>query len=142
MPTSPGPSTSNNWGWADILKKVFIHVELGLLHKNELSSLSVTRVTTHSKIWVTTHSKQEVSTTTQKRIEHNSSRECFQKDHKRSSWENREKLDWAWTKIWLIECVNILSYLSLLNMASMLSRVMILLDRSSSISVREMIFFF
>jgi hypothetical protein len=23
MPTSPGPSTSNNWGWADIFKKTF-----------------------------------------------------------------------------------------------------------------------
>jgi hypothetical protein len=112
MPTSPGPSTSNNWDWADILKRVFTLVELGPLHKNGLSSLSVTRVTTHSKIWVTTHSKQEVSTTTQKRVEHNNSRKYFQEDHEGSSWENREKLDWVWTKIWLIECINILSYLS------------------------------
>jgi hypothetical protein len=33
MPTSPGPSTSNNWGWADIFKKGFTLVELGPLEK-------------------------------------------------------------------------------------------------------------
>jgi hypothetical protein len=77
MPTSPGPSTSNNWGWADILKIIFTLIELGPLHKNGLPSLSVTRVTTHSK--------QEVSTTTQKGVDHNSSRECFQEDHEGSS---------------------------------------------------------
>jgi hypothetical protein len=49
MPTSPGFPTSNNWGWAEILKNSFILVELGPLHKNGLSSLSVTRVITHSK---------------------------------------------------------------------------------------------
>jgi hypothetical protein len=49
MPTSPGLPTSNNWGWAEILKNSFILVELGPLHKNGLSSLSVTRVITHSK---------------------------------------------------------------------------------------------
>jgi hypothetical protein len=48
-------------------KNNFTLVELGPLHKNELPSLSVTRVTTHSKRvsdntlknkkWVTTHSK-------------------------------------------------------------------------------------
>jgi hypothetical protein len=38
-------------------KNSFTLVELGLLHKNWLPSLSVTRVTTHSKRWVTTHSK-------------------------------------------------------------------------------------
>jgi hypothetical protein len=59
-------------------------------------------------MWVTTHSKQEVSTTAQKGVEHNNSKDCFQEDHEGSSWENREKLDWAWTKIWLIECINIL----------------------------------
>jgi hypothetical protein len=47
MPTSPGLSTSNNWGWAETLKNSFTLVELGPLHKNELPSLSVTRVTTH-----------------------------------------------------------------------------------------------
>jgi hypothetical protein len=57
MPTSPGLSTSNNWGWAEALKNSFTLVELGPLHKNGLSSLSVIRVTTHSKRWVTTHSK-------------------------------------------------------------------------------------
>jgi hypothetical protein len=49
MSTSPELPTSNNWGWAETLKNSFTVVELGLLHKNELSSLSVTRVTTHSK---------------------------------------------------------------------------------------------
>jgi hypothetical protein len=72
-----------------------------------------------------------VSTTTQKRVEHNNSRKYFQEDHEGSSWENREKLDCAWTKKWLIECINILSYFSLLNMASKLSRVIILLDGST-----------
>jgi hypothetical protein len=47
MPTSPGLLTSNNWGWAEILKINFTLVELGHLHKNRLSNLSVTRVTTH-----------------------------------------------------------------------------------------------
>jgi hypothetical protein len=51
--------TSNNWGWAEILKNSFTLVELGPLHKNGLQRLSVTRVTIHSKRWVTTHSKQE-----------------------------------------------------------------------------------
>jgi hypothetical protein len=41
---------------------------------------------------VTTHSKQEASTTAQKGVEHNSSRKYFQKNHKGSSWENKEKL--------------------------------------------------
>jgi hypothetical protein len=46
---------SNIWGWDGILKKVFTLVELSPLHKNGLPSLSITRVTTHSK--------QEASTT-------------------------------------------------------------------------------
>jgi hypothetical protein len=49
MPTSPGLPTSNNWGWAETLKNSFILVELGPLHKNGLSSLSITRVITHSE---------------------------------------------------------------------------------------------
>jgi hypothetical protein len=57
MPTSPELSTSNNWGWAEILKTSFTLVKLGPLHKNGLSSLSIIRVTTHQKRWVTTHSK-------------------------------------------------------------------------------------
>jgi hypothetical protein len=80
-----------------------------------------------------------VSTTAQKGVEHNSSRERFQEDHEWSNWENRKKLDWAWTKILLIERINILSYLSLLNMTNKLSGVMILLDGSDYMSVREMI---
>jgi hypothetical protein len=57
MSTSPELSTSNNWDWADTLENSFTLVELDPLHKNRLSSPSVTRVTTHSKRWVTTHSK-------------------------------------------------------------------------------------
>jgi hypothetical protein len=74
MPTSPGPSTSNNWVWAETLKNSFTLVEFGLLHKNGMPSLSVTRVTIHSKMWVTTHSKQKVSDNTLKKGEHYSSR--------------------------------------------------------------------
>jgi hypothetical protein len=62
--------------------------------------------------WVTTHSKI-MSTTTQERVEHNSSRRSWEEDHEGSSWENREKLYWVWTKNWLIECINILIFLSL-----------------------------
>jgi hypothetical protein len=49
MPTSPGPSTSNNWDSTETLKNSFILVELDPLYKNELPTLSVTKVTTHSK---------------------------------------------------------------------------------------------
>jgi hypothetical protein len=49
IPTSPGVSTSNNWDWVNILKNSFTPVEFDPLHKNELSSLSVIRLTTHSK---------------------------------------------------------------------------------------------
>jgi hypothetical protein len=72
-----------------------------------------------------------------KRVEHNSSRRSWEEDHGGSSWENREKLDRAWTKNWLIECINILIFLSL-NIASKLSGVMILLDWYFY-SLREMI---
>jgi hypothetical protein len=47
MHTSLGLPTSNNWGWAEILKTNFTLIELGPLYKNELPSLSVIRVTTH-----------------------------------------------------------------------------------------------
>jgi hypothetical protein len=47
MPTSPGLPTSNNWDWTEIVKISFTLVELGPLHKNGLSSLSITRVITH-----------------------------------------------------------------------------------------------
>jgi hypothetical protein len=49
-------------------KNSFTLVDFGSLYKNGLLSLSVTRVTTHSKIWVTTHSKQEVSHNTLKKV--------------------------------------------------------------------------
>jgi hypothetical protein len=54
MPTSLGLSTSNKWGWAKTLKNSFTLVELGPLHKNGLPSLSVIRVTTHSRKMSTT----------------------------------------------------------------------------------------
>jgi hypothetical protein len=47
MSTSLGLSISNNWGWAETLKNNFTLVEFGPLHKNELPSLSITRVITH-----------------------------------------------------------------------------------------------
>jgi hypothetical protein len=95
MPTSPGPSTSNNWGWADILKKVFTLVELGPLQKWNAKPISNKEWQhtqkgewqhTQNKKWVTTHSRKG---------EHYSSREFFQEDHEGSSWENRKKQDWA-----------------------------------------------
>jgi hypothetical protein len=63
MPTSPELLTSNNWDWVETLKNSFTLVKLGHLHKNEILSLSVIRMTLHSKIWVTTHSKQRWVTT-------------------------------------------------------------------------------
>jgi hypothetical protein len=74
-----------------------------------------------------------MSTTAQERVEHNNSRRSWEEYHERSSWENRENLEWTWTKIWLIKCINILSYLSLLNMTSKLSGIIILLDEFSPI---------
>jgi hypothetical protein len=66
MSTSPGLSTSNNWGWTETLKNSFTLVELGPLYKNELPNLSVTRVTTHSKQEVSDNTlKKNVSTTAQ-----------------------------------------------------------------------------
>jgi hypothetical protein len=47
MHMSPGLPTSNNWSWAETLKNSFTLIELGPLYKNGLSSLSVTKVTTH-----------------------------------------------------------------------------------------------
>jgi hypothetical protein len=83
MPTSPGLPTSNNWDWAETLKNSFTLVELGPLHKNGQSSLSITRVTTHSKKWVTTHSKQEVSDNTLKKGERYSSIKVYKKSRSR-----------------------------------------------------------
>jgi hypothetical protein len=102
-------------------------------------------VTTHSKLeWQHTQKgwalqlKKELSTTAQERVKHNSSRKYFQEDHEGSSWENREKLDWAWIRIWLNWVYQNLDFLSLsLNMASKLSGVMILLDGSGSFLERD-----
>jgi hypothetical protein len=76
-------------------KNNFTLVELDPLHKNGLSSQSVTRVTTHSKRWVTTHSKTRSEWQYTQKGEHYSSRKYLQEDHEGSSWENREKLGWA-----------------------------------------------
>jgi hypothetical protein len=48
-------------------------------------------------MWVTTHSKQEVSDNTLKKKVSTTAQKRFTRrvDHKRSSWENEEKLDWA-----------------------------------------------
>jgi hypothetical protein len=56
-------------------------------------------VTTHSKKnkWQYTQKGKHYSS---KRVEHYSSRKRLQEDHEGSSWENREKLDWTWTRIY------------------------------------------
>jgi hypothetical protein len=75
MPTSSGLSTSNNWDWVETLKNSFTLVKLGPLYKNGLSSISVTRVTTHSKQNMSGNTlKKKVSTTAQemftRRVDH------------------------------------------------------------------------
>jgi hypothetical protein len=76
MPTSLGPSTSNYWGWADILKRVFTLVELGPLKKwaakpignksdNTLKRVSDNTLKTRSE-WQ--HTQEKVSTTTQDNV--------------------------------------------------------------------------
>jgi hypothetical protein len=74
MPTSPGPSTSNNWGWADILKRVFTLVELDPLQKwaakpiGNKSDNTLKKVSDNTlKRRVTTHSRK-VSTTAQENV--------------------------------------------------------------------------
>jgi hypothetical protein len=52
MPTSPGPLTSNNWGWADILKSGFTLVELGPLQKWAVKPISNKSDNTLKKGWV------------------------------------------------------------------------------------------
>jgi hypothetical protein len=83
MPTSPGPSTSNNWGWADIFKKGFTLVELGPLQKwaakpidnksdNTLKNMSDNTLkkmsdnTLKKDEWQ--HTQEKVSTTAQKNV--------------------------------------------------------------------------
>jgi hypothetical protein len=95
MPTSPGPL--QKWAAKPIGNKSYNtlkKVSDNTLKKGEWQ---------HTQMWVITHSRKG---------EHYSSKEYFQEDHEWSSWENREKLDWAWTRIWLIECINLLNYLS------------------------------
>jgi hypothetical protein len=76
MSTSPRPSTSNNWGWADILKRVFTLVELDLLQKwaakpignksdNTLKKVSDNTLKTRSE-WQ--HTQKKMSTTTQENV--------------------------------------------------------------------------
>jgi hypothetical protein len=67
MHTSPGLSTSNNWGWAETLKTTFTLVELGLLHKNAAKSIgNKSDNTLKNKKWVTTHSKKIITTAQQR----------------------------------------------------------------------------
>jgi hypothetical protein len=76
MPTSPGPSTSNNWGWADIyLKRVFTLVELGPLQKwaakpiGNKSDNTLKRVSDNTlKKGEWQHTQENVSTTAQKNV--------------------------------------------------------------------------
>jgi hypothetical protein len=68
MPTSPGLSTSNNWGWAETLKNNFTLIELGLLQKWAAKPIDNKSDNTLKKGWVTTHSKQEVSDNTLKKV--------------------------------------------------------------------------
>jgi hypothetical protein len=58
MPTSPGLSTSNNWGWAETLKNSFTLVELGPLQKWTVKPIGNKSDNTLKKGWVTTHSKR------------------------------------------------------------------------------------
>jgi hypothetical protein len=98
MSTSPGLSSSNNWDWADTLKNSFTLVELGPLHKNEPPNLSVTRVTTHTKMWVTTHSEtrsewqhtQKTLALQLKKGEHNSSKQFISRSQMINLGEWRE----------------------------------------------------
>jgi hypothetical protein len=127
MPTSPRPSTSNNWGLVDIFKKGFYTCRTWSLTKmgcqayrwQEWQHTQERWVTTNSKCewqhtqerWVTTHSKcewqhsqEKVSTTAQKII--------FKKITKDQVGRiERRKIELE-TKIWLIECINLLNYLS------------------------------
>jgi hypothetical protein len=77
MPTSPGPSTSNNWGWAKILKRVFTLVELGPLQKwvaKPIDNKSDNTLKkgewqyTQNKKWLTTHSKKGEWQHTQEKV--------------------------------------------------------------------------
>jgi hypothetical protein len=54
--------------------------------------LSVTQHTQNKK-WVTTHSRKVSTTTQEKWVQQLKNR--LQEDHEWSSWENKEKLDWA-----------------------------------------------
>jgi hypothetical protein len=67
MLTSPGPSTSNNWGWAVILKKIFTLVELGPLQKLAVKSIGNKSVNTLKKCeWQ--HTQNKVSIIAQENI--------------------------------------------------------------------------
>jgi hypothetical protein len=76
MPTSPGPSTSNNWGWADIFKKGFTLVELSPLQKWVAKPIGNKSDNTLRKgEWQHTqkkgewqHTQEKVSTTAQKNV--------------------------------------------------------------------------
>jgi hypothetical protein len=122
MPTSSGLSTSNNWGWAEILKNSFTLVKLGPLHKNGLPSLSIIRVTTHSKRWVTTHSKRWVTTHSKQEVSDNTlkkkkvSTTAKETNYKKITKDQVERIERNLIefkqKKWLIEYFYLLDYLS------------------------------
>jgi hypothetical protein len=79
MPTSLEPSTSNNWGWANILKTVFTLVELGPLQKWAVKSIGNKSDNTLKNGWMTTHSKQEVSDNTLKKVSTTAQKNVYKK---------------------------------------------------------------
>jgi hypothetical protein len=79
MSTSPGPSISNNWGWTDILKKIFTFVELDPYTKWAAKPIG-NKSNNTLKRWVTTHSKiRSEWQHTQEKDEHYNSRKDFKK---------------------------------------------------------------
>jgi hypothetical protein len=93
MSTSSGFSTSNNWAWAETLKKWFYTCRTwSLIQKwvvkpiNNKSDNTLKKVSDNTLKKCEHYSSRKVSTTA-----HNS----LQVDHEQSSWENGEKLDWV-----------------------------------------------
>jgi hypothetical protein len=85
-------------------KNSFTLIELGPLHKNGLSSLSVTRVTTHSKTrneWQHTQKGWALQL-----------KKTFTRRSRRIKLGEKRKVRLSLKKIWLIKCFNLLNYLS------------------------------
>jgi hypothetical protein len=87
MLTSPEFLTSNNWNWAEILKISFTLVELGPLHK-KWAAKPIGNKSDNTLKNMSDNTLKNVSTTAQ---------EMFTRrvDHKGSSLENGDKLDWV-----------------------------------------------